>query len=168
MLLPGIHQPISHRMLPEVPSTEFQVFDGLEKMHIYLSSASFWSSSSVSIQPTLILFPQNNRACCRSTAYSFSTRDYAESLSLQHKHIKYHQCYSRVRQRFFPPVLGNTIGWSKLTEMIKGEVMSSFTLPEVIVSHRKLILSSHDAVSIQTHIRFSLDGIFPLFHVSSG
>lgn len=130
-MLLQINQPISFRMLPEVPSTEFQVFDGLEKMHIYLSSASFWSSSSVSIQLTLILFPRNYRACCKKTAYSFSTTDYAKSYSLQHKNIKYHQCYSRIRQRFFPPILGNTTGWSKLTKMIKGEVISGFTLPDV-------------------------------------
>lgn len=75
--------------VPEVPKTELQVFDGLKKMHVYLSSASFWNSSSVSIHLALISFPWNYRACSKKTVHSFSTTDYVK-FPLQNKHIKYH------------------------------------------------------------------------------
>lgn len=75
--------------VPEVPKTELQVFDGLKKMHIYLSSASFWNSSSVSIHLASISFPWNYRTCSKKTVHSFSTTDYVK-FPVQNKHIKYH------------------------------------------------------------------------------
>lgn len=160
-------------MLPDVPSPEFQVFDCLEKMHIYLSSASFWSSSSVSIQLTLILFPRNCRPVVKRQLIHLAPQIMLNNLpcniSISSIISSITSVIQEIDKDFFPPILGNTTGWSKLTKMMKGEVISGFTLPDVIVSYRKLILiSSHDAILIQTHMRFSLGRLFPSFHVSSG